>query len=174
LVCSVFAIRTLGEPKAFLGIEAALRGPSASASSARRLIWWRRRGCVGALWVVQGSADDVAGTWRAALPSQAMADIVACHSSVGSLLHLAQCRHHRVLPLWLGRMRWTARRRPLSITDAQRRVAQHYHSLQQRAPLRIGTTLATSQLPSAESMLLRSQSYTNFRPTQRWLWCVHR
>lgn len=93
LVASMFAIRKLGEPQDFLGIEIARNRQAGTISidqarKARALadsvgVAGERRG-------VPMSPETFAGL-RAAQPGDAMADALEYQSIIGSLNHLAQC-----------------------------------------------------------------------------------
>jgi Reverse transcriptase (RNA-dependent DNA polymerase) len=93
LVASMFAIRALGEPQDFLGIQITRdrsartitidQERKAAALAADMGVQGERRG-------VPMSPDTFAGL-RAARPGEQMADVLAYQSAVGSLLHIAQC-----------------------------------------------------------------------------------
>ena len=93
LVASMFAIRKLGEPQDFLGIEIT-RDRSAHTISINQA----RKACaLGAALGVAGerrsvpmSPDTYAGL-RVARPGEQMSDVHVYQSVIGSLLHLAQC-----------------------------------------------------------------------------------
>jgi hypothetical protein len=95
LVASMFAIRALGEPQDFLGIEI-LRDRDAGTIS---ICQQRKAEPLAALFHVAGAhkttpmSPEVYGEVRAAREGDEMADVEAYQSGIGSLLHLVQCTH---------------------------------------------------------------------------------
>jgi hypothetical protein len=93
LVASMFAIRSLGEPQDFLGIEIS-HDRDASTISIRQQ---RKAESLAAMFNVIGArratpmSPEVYGELRAAREGDEMADVEVCQSGIDSLLHLAQC-----------------------------------------------------------------------------------
>lgn len=93
LVASMFAIRALGEPEDFLGIEITRdrRARTITIDQSRKArALAEGMGVLGQRKAVPMSPDVFAGL-KAALPGEQMGDLHAYQSAIGSLLHLAQC-----------------------------------------------------------------------------------
>ena len=93
MVAGMFAIRALGEPEDFLGIEITRdrQARTITIGQERKAVSLAAAaGVIGEQRKVPMSPDTYAGL-RAAQPGELMAEVLQYQSLVGSLLHLAQC-----------------------------------------------------------------------------------
>jgi hypothetical protein len=93
LVASMFAIRALGEPEDFLGIQISRDRAARTITIVQEhkaLELAAGLGLVGGRKAVPMSPETYSGL-RAAQEGESMADKLECQRIVGSLLHLAQC-----------------------------------------------------------------------------------